>query len=235
MVLGKNCTRGCRFCAVSKIAKGPLPDPEEPHKLAITAKAWGLKYVVITSVCRDDLEDQGAEHFARCVAETRKENPSALIEVLIPDFSGDKSLIKQVVDAKPDVLGHNIETVERISPRIRDRRASYANSLSVLRAAKDLGQKYTKSSIMLGLGETDEEVLRTFEDLRSVNTDFISMGQYLRPSLHHEPVAEYIRPEKFEYFRKMAMGSGFKYAVAGPLVRSSYKAGEYLTRSITSK
>ncbi len=234
MVLGDTCTRGCRFCAVKKMAKNPAPDPEEPRKLGMTVKDWKLDYVVVTSVCRDDLDDQGAGHFAACVAEIRRFNPKTLVEVLIPDFSGEPERVRTIVEAHPDVLGHNIETVERISPNVRDRRASYRQSLGVLRIAKELGQKYTKSAMMLGLGETDDEISKTLDDLREVGTDFVSIGQYLQPSARHAEIKEFVRPERFDSIRKLALQKGFRYAAAGPLVRSSYKAGEYFTATVVS-
>ena len=234
MVLGDTCTRGCRFCAVKKMAKNPAPDPEEPRKLGMTVKDWKLDYVVVTSVCRDDLDDQGAGHFAACVAEIRRFNPKTLVEVLIPDFSGEPERVRTIVEARPDVLGHNIETVERISPNVRDRRASYRQSLGVLRIAKELGQKYTKSAMMLGLGETDDEISKTLDDLREVGTDFVSIGQYLRPSARHAEIKEFVRPERFDSIRKLALQKGFRYAAAGPLVRSSYKAGEYFAATVVS-
>ena len=228
MVLGELCTRGCRFCAVSKSARGGAVDPLEPVKLADVVKKWGLSYIVLTSVCRDDLPDQGSQHFADCVREIKRLNPNTLVEVLIPDFRGDIDCLRRVVDAKPDVVGHNIETVERLSGKVRDRRAEYRQSLEVLENVKKIAPKrYTKSAIMLGMGETEEEVLRALADLREVGVDFIAMGQYLRPSERHAELKEYVHPDRFEYFRKRALEMGFRYAAAGPFVRSSYKAGEH--------
>lgn len=228
MILGDLCTRGCRFCAVSKSAIGAKTDMLEPKKLAEVIKKWGLEYVVLTSVCRDDLPDQGAGHFAACVREIKKLNPDTLVEVLIPDFRGDTSCLQQVVDAKPDVIGHNVETVERLNPVIRDRRASYSQSLRVLQTSKQLDKRiYTKSAMMLGIGETEEEILKTLQDLRASGVDFVAMGQYLRPSQHHLEVKEYVAVEKFERLKKKALELGFLYVAAGPFVRSSYKAGEY--------
>lgn len=233
MVLGELCTRGCRFCAVSKSAKGVGIDTFEPYKLSQVVKQWKLSYIVITSVCRDDMEDQGAGHFARCIEEIKKVNPNTLVEVLIPDFRGDASCLKKVVDAKPDVVGHNIETVERLSSKIRDRRAQYRQSLSVLKNVKDIDPaRYTKSAMMLGLGEGDDEVIQSMRDLRDVGVDFIALGQYLRPSTHHVEITEYVTPQKFEFFREKALQMGFRYAAAGPFVRSSYRAGEYFISAI---
>ncbi|HVC58033.1 MAG TPA: lipoyl synthase [Candidatus Acidoferrales bacterium] len=228
MVLGELCTRGCRFCAVSKSAKGSAVDSLEPMKLANVVKKWGLSYIVITSVCRDDLPDQGAAHFASCVREIKRLNPNTLVEVLIPDFRGDAGCLRTVLDAKPDVVGHNIETVETLSSKIRDRRADYEQSLMVLENVKKIDPKrYTKSAMMLGMGETEEEVIGAMKDLRKVGVDFIAIGQYLRPSERHAELKEYVRPEQFDFYKKKALEMGFKYAAAGPFVRSSYKAGEH--------
>jgi lipoic acid synthetase len=233
MILGDLCTRGCRFCAVSKSAIGAKTDMLEPKKLAEVIKKWKLDYVVLTSVCRDDLPDQGAGHFAACVREIKKLNPETLVEVLIPDFSGDASRLQQIVDAKPDVIGHNVETVERLNPVIRDRRASYSQSLKVLQVSKQLDKRiYTKSAMMLGVGETEEEIIKTLQDLRSNSVDFVAIGQYLRPSQHHVEVKEYVTPEKFERLKKRALEMGFLYVAAGPFVRSSYKAGEYFIQRL---
>lgn len=228
MVLGEKCTRGCRFCAIHKNAKGAPVDSKEPEKLAYAIKQWGLSYVVITSVCRDDLPDQGASHFAECIRRIKAASPTTLVEVLIPDFGGDSTLLQKIVQARPDVVGHNIETVERLSPSIRDRRASYRQSLSVLSTVKRLDpSRKTKSAIMLGIGESSDEVLRSMDDLRSANVDFVAIGQYLSPGSTYLQVKEYVTPEKFEYFKIEALKRGFSYAASGPFVRSSYRAGEY--------
>ena len=228
MILGDVCTRGCRFCTVGKGAIGAKVDEREPAKLARVIQKWGLKYAVITSVCRDDLPDGGARHFADCISEIRKKVPETLIEVLIPDFRGDSSALKTVVDAHPDVIGHNIETVARLGPSVRDRRASYRQSLDVLKGSKILDKSiYTKSALMLGMGESEQEVLSSFEDLRSIGTDFLAVGQYLRPSKKQIEVKEYVRPERFEELRKTALGLGFLNVASGPFVRSSYNASAY--------
>ncbi len=233
MVLGDLCTRGCRFCAVSKSARGIQVDKLEPEKLARVIKKWGLEYVVITSVCRDDLSDQGAGHFANCVKEIKRESSNTLVEVLIPDFRDDINCLKAIVDAGPDVIGHNIETVRRLTPDVRDRRAAYDQSLKVLEDIKKLdGRIYTKSAMMLGVGEREGEVIQAIVDLRAAGVDFLAMGQYLRPSQHHIEVKEYVSPERFDFFRDYAMKSGFKYVAAGPFVRSSYRAGEFFMRSM---
>ncbi len=228
MILGDVCTRGCRFCTVGKGTAGTNVDGREPAKLARVIQKWGLKYAVITSVCRDDLPDGGARHFADCISEIRKLVPGTLIEVLIPDFRGDGAALKTVVDAHPDVIGHNIETVARLSPSVRDRRADYRMSLDVLKGCKILDKSiYTKSALMLGMGESEQEVLSSFEDLRSVGTDFLAVGQYLRPSKKQLEVKEYVRPERFDELRKTALGLGFLNVASGPFVRSSYNASAY--------
>ncbi len=236
MVLGDKCTRGCRFCAVQKMAHGVNVDKQEPEKLGQVIGKWGLDYVVITSVCRDDLEDQGAEHFARCVEEIKKQSPGTIVELLIPDFRGELDCLERVVSAKPDVVGHNLETVERLSPQIRDRRAAYKQSLEVLLKIKKFDPGiYTKSAMMLGIGESDEEVLTAMRDLRLMNVDFLALGQYLRPSQHHLELEEYVHPDKFREFEKRGMEMGFKYVAAGPFVRSSYRAGEFFIKAAISR
>lgn len=236
MVLGDKCTRGCRFCAVDKRAKGIEVDRLEPYKLAKVIEKWGLDYVVITSVCRDDLDDQGSGHFAACIEAIKKTTPKTIVEVLIPDFRGDINCLKRIAEAHPDVVGHNIETVERLSPNVRDRRADYMQSLAVLSAFKRLDPSiYTKSAMMLGVGESDEEVMQSLIDLRTAGVDFIAIGQYLRPSDAHIPVKEYVRPERFKELEKRALAMGFLYAASGPFVRSSYRAGEYFVKALVEK
>ncbi|MBI5036750.1 lipoyl synthase [Candidatus Micrarchaeota archaeon] len=223
MVLGDTCTRGCRFCSVKTAAKGREVDVDEPKKIAEAAREMGLKYVVITSVDRDDLPDHGAKHFAECVKEVKA--IGAKVEVLAPDFRGDLALVQKVLDAKPDVFGHNIETVRRLQKKARDPRASYGQSLKVLGYAKGQGAK-TKSAIMLGLGETTEEVLEAMDDLRTIGCDFLAIGQYLQPSPLQLPVEEYVKPETFGWLKGKALEKGFRYCAAGPFVRSSYRAAE---------
>ena len=236
MILGETCTRGCRFCAVRKAATGAEIDRLEPEKLAETVKEWGLGYVVLTSVCRDDLDDQGSSHFADCVKEMKRMNPKTMVEVLIPDFRGDVQCLQRVVDAHPDVIGHNVETVERSSPAIRDRRASYPQSLNVLKTSKLMDKSiYTKSAMMLGLGETEDEIFATLKDLRAVGVDFVALGQYLRPASNNIEVKEYVEPQKFERIKKRAMGLGFLYVTSGPFVRSSYRASEYFVKALVQK
>ena len=233
MVLGSKCTRGCRFCAVSKSAGGDAIDREEPKKLATVIKEWGLSYVVVTSVARDDLEDQGSLHFAACIKAIKERCPNTIVEVLIPDFQGSEEFLKNVVDAKPDVIGNNIETVERLSKEVRDRRADYWQSIKLLGRVKLLDRKiYTKSAIMLGIGERAEEVVQSMLDLRAVGVDFVAIGQYLKPKGHHLEVKEFIRPEIFEEYRKKGMELGFRYVASGPFVRSSYRAGEHFISNV---
>lgn len=233
MLMGDTCTRGCRFCAVkSGNPRGAL-DIEEPRKVAIALAGMDLSYVVLTSVDRDDLPDGGAEHFARTIREIKGRRPDLLVEALIPDFQGDLDAVRKVVAAGVDVLDHNVETVERLQSQVRDRRANYRQSLHVLRSARQMRDGlYTKSSIMLGLGETREEVLKTMQDLRAADVDIVTLGQYLRPSSWHLPVQEYLPPEVFDGFREAGEGMGFAYVAAGPLVRSSYRAGEFFMEKV---
>ena len=228
MLMGDVCTRGCKFCAVKTGNPMRILDKDEPKKLArALAEIKLFDYVVLTSVNRDDLTDGGASHFADCIREVKKEHPKIKVEVLIPDFKGEQSSIKKIADAKPEVIAHNIETVERLQKKVRDARANYRQSLCVLESVKNFDKTiYTKSSIMLGLGETDDEVLQSMKDLREINVDIITLGQYLRPSEWHLPINNFVAPSKFEYFRQKALDAGFMYVASGPLVRSSYKAGE---------
>ena len=236
MILGDVCTRGCRFCAVKSGNPRGRVDPDEPQKVAAALAKLDIKYAVLTSVDRDDLRDGGSGHYARTISAIKEMHPDIIIEALIPDFSGDGKALIKVVEAGPEVIGHNIETVERLTPTVRDRRSTYRQSLSVLKAIKRMNPNiYTKSSIMLGLGETDEEVLSSFDDLRTVGVDMLTVGQYLRPSEWHLPVSEYIPPEKFERYRGLARERGFLYAASGPLVRSSYRAGEFFIEATTRR
>lgn len=236
MLLGDVCTRGCRFCAVKSGNPNLLVDELEPVKIAIALKEMKLSYVVLTSVDRDDLPDGGATHFASTILETRKRNPGLLLEVLTPDFRGDIEAACTVARAHPDVFAHNIETVERLQRRVRDVRANYNQSLGILRAIKEFDPSiYTKSSLMLGLGETDEEVISSMRDLRAIDVDFLAIGQYLRPSSRHLEVENYVPPSKFEDFRKIGESLGFKYVASGPLVRTSYRAGEFFIENLIRK
>ena len=222
MVLGKNCSRTCSFCSVTHGFVQPL-DPLEPANVATAAREMGLKYVVITSVDRDDLPDQGANHFANVIREVKK--TGAKVEVLIPDFRGNKECLDIILKEEPVVLAHNVETVRRLSPTVRDHRASYDQSLEVLKYADSKGF-VTKSSIMLGFGESDEEVLETMRDLRKVDVSILTVGQYLRPSKMQLPVVEYSRLARFEKLREAGFELGFQFVASGPLVRTSYRAAE---------
>lgn len=235
MIMGSICSRGCRFCSVTSGVPGFL-DPKEPESVAIAIKKWGLHYVVITSVCRDDLEDGGADHIAKTIMMIRSHCPRIIIEALIPDFRGDEGAISKVVSAGPNVISHNIEAVARLSPKVRDSRATYSQSLLVLKKIKNLDPKvYTKSSLMLGLGEHEHEVLDTMRDLRSIKVSILTIGQYLQPSPRHLPVVRYITPEMFDWFAQKAKHMGFSYVASGPLVRSSYRAGEFFIRNLASQ
>jgi lipoyl synthase len=228
MILGSACTRSCKFCNVEKGIPVPL-DISEPLRVAEAVKKLELKHVVVTSVTRDDLEDGGSRHFARTIECIRRENSHTSIEVLIPDFKSDVKAISCVVSAVPDIINHNIETVPRLYSDLRPE-ADYKRSLQVLKMAKEFSKDsiYTKSGIMLGLGEKKEEVLEALCDLRKANCDLLSIGQYLAPSRHHYPVKEYVDPEDFVYYREKAGKLGFKFTASAPYVRSSYQAGEYM-------
>ena len=231
MIGGDVCTRGCRFCHVASGKLGPL-DPLEPEKVARTVATMGLSYCVVTSVDRDDLPDQGAAHVAACVRAVKAAHPHVLVELLIGDFRGDRALLEQVVDSGPDVLAHNVETVRRLTPTVRDRRAGYGQSLEVLAFAKERHpRRPTKSSLMVGLGETADEVAAAMDDLRAVGVEFLTIGQYLQPTDRHLQVSAFVPPETFDAYRQLGESKGFKYVASGPLVRSSYKAGEYYIRS----
>ncbi len=227
MVMGDICTRGCRFCAVTTGKPEPL-DPDEPAKTAEQVALMNLTYVVITSVDRDDLPDEGAGHYAACVAAVKARNPGTMVEVLIPDFSARRECLETLCAAGPDVVAHNQETVERLTHPVRDIRADYRRSLDTLRIAKELHPTLpTKSSLMLGLGETAEEVGAAMDDLRAVGVDFLTLGQYLRPTPRHLAVEQFVTPEAFAAYQALGEAKGFRYVASGPLVRSSYKAGEF--------
>ena len=225
MILGDICTRGCRFCA-TQTGRPLAPDANEPQQVAESVKLMQLRYVVLTSVTRDDLEDGGARHWAATVEAIRQENPDAAIELLIPDLDAKDELLDIILASKADIVGHTIETVERLTPEVRSR-AKYRTSLATLRYLSEQGA-VTKSGIMVGLGETDDEVIQTLKDLREAGVRIVTLGQYLRPSLEHYPVAAYITPEKFDWYRQKAMEMGFDYCASAPLVRSSYLAEEAL-------
>lgn len=233
MVMGDTCTRGCRFCAVKTNRNGQPLDPQEPEKVAGMLAQLELDYVVITSVDRDDLPDQGAGHFAAVIREVKARRPDMLVEVLIPDFRGERDLVHTVAAARPDVIAHNVETVERLTPRVRDPRATYQQSLGVLAAVKAYDPTIaTKTSLMLGLGETGEEVVRALKDLREVDCEIVTFGQYLQPTSKHLPVVEYVTPEAFESYADLGRSMGFRYVASGPLVRSSYRAGELFIKGM---
>ena len=225
MILGSRCTRNCGFCSVESSAPEPI-DPKEPARVALAAKEMRLKYVVITSVTRDDLPDGGAGHFARAVYAVRKHLLDVKVEVLTPDFQGDTDALLTVLSSRPDVFGHNVETVPRLYLVVRPR-ADYIRSLQILKYAKKIAPDvHTKSGLMLGLGETLDEVSDVLKDLSNAGCDFVTIGQYLRPSRKNLPVIEYIRPEIFESLRNRALDMGFKYVASSPLVRSSMNAEE---------
>lgn len=228
MVMGDTCTRGCRFCAV-KTAKYPTAlDPAEPLNVATAIAELELDYVVVTSVDRDDVEDGGASHFAACITEIRRLAPKTRVEVLIPDFRGHVGHLLRVVEAGPDVIAQNLETVKRLTHPVRDAKASYETTLEVLRNIKTIDpSRLTKSSLMVGLGETPDEMRQAMEDLRAVGVDFLTIGQYLQPTGKHLDVAEFVPPEQFVAYEKLGLELGFVYVASGPLVRSSYKAGEF--------
>lgn len=227
MIMGDTCTRGCTFCSVKTSRAPKALDPDEPEKVSKAIAEWGLGYVVLTSVDRDDYEDQGSDHFARTVELLKEKMSSIIVECLTPDFRGQKELIKRVATSGLDVYAHNIETVKRLQRKVRDYRAGYEQSLEVLRYAKECQPSLvTKTSIMVGFGETEEDIRETLTDLRANNVDVVTFGQYLRPTRRHRKVEKFYTPEEFAFWQKEAEGMGFKYVASGPLVRSSYKAGE---------
>ncbi|CAH9071446.1 unnamed protein product [Cuscuta epithymum] len=234
MILGDTCTRGCRFCNVKTSRTPPPPDPDEPYNVAEAIASWGLDYVVITSVDRDDLPDQGSDHFTKTVQKLKELKPDILIEALVPDFRGDPSCVEKVAKSGLDVFAHNIETVEELQSVVRDHRANFKQSMDVLMMAKDYAPvgTLTKTSIMLGCGETPDQIVKTMEKVRAAGVDVMTFGQYMRPSKRHMPVSEYVTPEAFEKYRLLGMQMGFRYVASGPMVRSSYKAGEFYIKSM---
>ena len=232
MLMGDRCSRACNFCDVETGGMEPL-DPDEPANVAEAVAEIGLDYVVLTSVDRDDLPDQGASHFAETIREIKERHPGILVEVLIPDFQGETHLVRKIVDADPDVIAHNVETVERLQYPVRDRRAGYEQSLSVLEQVDRESDVYTKTSIMLGHGEYDHEVYRTLADCGERGVDIVTLGQYLRPSRDHLEVKRYDHPHKYETWRRVAEEElGFLYCASGPMVRSSYRAGELFVDAV---
>lgn len=235
--MGDECTRGCRFCSV-KTSKTPKPlDPLEPSRTAEAIAKWGLDYIVLTSVDRDDLPDGGAAHFASTIREIKlKSNGRILVECLTGDFQGNLECVSQVVNGGLDVFAHNVETVEALTPFVRDRRATFSQSLSVLSFVKKTFPKViTKTSLMLGLGETKEQLQAALDAIRAAGVDCLTIGQYIRPTKRHLKVEEYVPPEIFEYWEKEAMKMGFLFVASGPLVRSSYRAGELYLKNILRK
>ena len=228
MIAGEKCTRACGFCAIKTARPDPLDD-DEPRRVAEATRRMKLGHVVITAVARDDLADGGAEHFARTIRAVREANPGIIIEVLVPDFNDHDEDIATVIDARPHIFNHNLETVERLTPLVRSR-AQYRRSLSVLAKAHAMvpdSKMSTKSGIMLGLGEHEDEVITVLDDLLAHDVTVLTMGQYLRPTAKHLPVVEYVRPEKFEEFKRIAEEKGFRHVASGPLVRSSYRAADF--------
>jgi lipoic acid synthetase len=234
MIMGDTCTRNCDFCDVpTGVPAEGTPDPSEPDRLAEAVSDLDLEYVVVTSVDRDDLPDGGAAHFAECIERVREVNPETRIEVLIPDFGGSRDSLREIVRAGPDVIGHNVETVRRLQGAVRDHRAGYYQSLSVLEGVKQLDSSiFTKSSLMVGFGETESEMRAAMADLRGAAVDFLTVGQYLRPSRAHPEVESYVSPEQFETYREVGEDLGFSYVASGPTVRSSYRAGELFVETV---
>jgi lipoic acid synthetase len=226
MIAGDRCTRACGFCAVTT-AKPFALESDEPERVAEAVRRMRLKHVVITAVARDDLLDGGAAHFARTIEALRTRDQELVIEILVPDFNGREASLQTVLEAKPDIFNHNLETVERLTPAVRSR-AKYQLSLAVLQKAQLLDPAVvTKSGLMLGLGETEPELFQAMDDLRAANVQVLTLGQYLRPTPKHLPVVEYIHPEAFAFYREVAEKKGFAYVAAGPLVRSSYHAADF--------
>lgn len=225
MILGDICTRSCKFCA-TQTGKPLPPDEQEPANVAESIKLMGLKHAVLTSVDRDDLSDKGAGHWAKTIDEIKRVNPTLTMEVLIPDFDGEPALVQKVIDAKPDIISHNLETVRRLTPQVRSR-AKYEVSLNVLSIIAQSGIT-AKSGIMLGLGETREEILETMDDLLGVGCKVLTIGQYLQPTKMNLPVQKYVHPDVFEEYRKIGLEKGFRFVESAPLVRSSYHAEKHV-------
>ncbi|KAF8528266.1 mitochondrial Lipoyl synthase [Gautieria morchelliformis] len=232
MLMGDTCTRGCRFCSVKTSRTPPPLDIHEPENTAEAIKRWGLGYIVLTSVDRDDLPDGGAAHFAETIMKIKQKAPETNVEALTSDYAGNLASVSLVARSGLDVYAHNIETVERMTPFVRDRRANFQQSLSVLRHAKSEGVRITKTSIMLGVGEEHADVMQTLEDLRKNDVDVVTFGQYMRPTKRHMKVARYVLPDEFDRWRLLAERMGFLYVASGPLVRSSYKAGEFFIDNV---
>jgi len=232
MLMGDVCTRACRFCAVDTGNPRGWLDPDEPRQSAETVEIMGLRYVVLTSVDRDDLDDGGAGHYADCIREIKRVNPQTAVEALTPDFKGVHRYVERVIDAGLEVFAQNVETVKRLTHPVRDPRASYERTLDVLAHAKRYNPNVlTKTSLMLGLGETETEILETMDDLRAIGVDIVTFGQYLRPTVNHLPVERYVTPDEFQYYRERGLEKGFLEVVSGPLVRSSYRAERVLEKN----
>ncbi|CEL07813.1 Putative Lipoyl synthase, mitochondrial [Aspergillus calidoustus] len=236
MLMGDTCTRGCRFCSVKTSRTPPPLDPHEPENTAEAISRWGLGYVVLTTVDRDDLVDGGARHFAETVIKIKQKAPNILVECLTGDYAGDTEMVALMARSGLDVYAHNVETVEALTPYVRDRRATFQQSLRVLDAAKKTTPSLiTKTSLMLGLGETEDQLWDALRQLRAVNVDVVTFGQYMRPTKRHMAVHEYVTPDQFELWRQRALEMGFLYCASGPLVRSSYKAGEAFIENVLKK
>lgn len=232
MLMGDTCTRGCRFCSVKTSRTPPPLDPHEPENTAEAISRWGLGYIVLTSVDRDDLLDGGAHHFAETIRKIKYKAPQILVEALTGDFAGSLDHVSIVAQSGLDVYAHNIETVEELTPFVRDRRATFRQSLKVLEHAKKSGVRITKTSIMLGVGETKEQVLAALKELRKIDVDVVTFGQYMRPTKRHMKVDRYVEPAEFDNWKEVAENLGFLYVASGPLVRSSYKAGEFYIENV---
>lgn len=227
MILGKTCTRACRFCSVRHAARGEPLDPAEPQRVAQAVRELGLRYVIITSVDRDDLSDQGSGQYADTIQTIKKFNPQTMVEILIPDFAGRSERLKPIISAGPAVIGHNLETVRRLTAGVRDPRSNYDQSLSLLYTIRELSKDPAiKSGFMVGLGETEEEIVETMRDLARVPVDIVTIGQYLQPSRHCLPVRRFYRPEEFDGFYRLGQQLGIPVVISGPMVRSSYRAAE---------
>jgi len=232
MLMGATCTRACRFCAVDTGNPGGWLDLEEPANAAKSVQLMGLGYVVLTSVDRDDLDDGGAQHYANCIQAIKKANPNTAVEALTPDFSGNEKDVAVVANSGLEVFAQNLETVERLTHVVRDPRAGYQQTLDVLAYAKEANPKVlTKSSLMLGIGETDEEIEAALQDLYKHNVDIVTLGQYMRPTKNHLPVDRWVTPERFEHLREYGLGLGFMEVASGPLVRSSYRADKVFAKN----
>lgn len=232
MLMGDTCTRGCRFCSVKTSRTPPPLDPHEPENTAEAISRWGLGYIVLTSVDRDDLADSGAHHFAETIRKIKQKAPQILVEALTGDMGGNLDHVSVVARSGLDVYAHNVETVEALTPFVRDRRATFRQSLKVLERAKAEGVRVTKTSIMLGVGENEEQLIDALRELRKVDVDVVTFGQYMRPTKRHMKVDRYVEPAEFDRWKQVAEDMGFLYVASGPLVRSSYKAGEYFIENV---